>query len=283
MILADALTDATQQFRAIDSHTAAMDARILMQHVMQYDLAQLMVYKQQELTPAQQTQWQDFMAQRLQHRPIAKIIGEKEFYGIVFKTTNDTLDPRPDSETVIDQVQILYNDKAAPLRVLDLGTGTGCLLLTVLRLYPHATGVAVDLSDAALDVARSNATTQRLSDRAEFIPSNWFEHVTGSFDLIISNPPYIDEPALTTLDKAVIDFEPMLALTGGADGLDAYRIIVAQAPPFLKPHGHLIVEIGFDQAVTVPNLFTQAGFQQIQIIHDLGGNPRVVRGQLPSV
>lgn len=278
MKIADALADAAEQFQSVDPNTAGMDARILMQHVMGYDLTQLMLYKQQDLTPDQTAQWTDYMAQRLTHKPVAKITGEKEFYGTVFKTTDATLDPRPDSETLIDHVRTLYTDKDAPLRILDLGTGTGCLMITLLRLYPNATGVAVDVSPDALDVARYNTAKHHLADRLDCLQSHWFKDVTGSFDLIISNPPYIDEQALGALDKSVIGFDPMLALSGGPDGLDAYRIITTQASSFLKPHGYLVVEIGFDQNISVPDLFTQAGFQNTTVIPDLGGNPRVVSG-----
>jgi release factor glutamine methyltransferase len=279
VIIDAALKDATEQFQNVDPHTAGMDARILMQHLLKYDLAQLMLYRKQELNPDQITQWQDVVAQRLQHRPVAKITGEKEFYGAMFKTTNDTLDPRPDSETLIEQVLLLYPDREQPLRILDLGTGTGCLLLTLLRLYPQSGGIGADLSPAALQVAQDNAYFHKLLERVDFLESNWFSAIRGSFDLIISNPPYIDHAALAQLDRSVKDHDPMLALDGGVDGLDPYRIITAQASQFLMPNGSLVVEIGFDQAEKTADLFNQAGFRNIIVQNDLGGNPRVVSGQ----
>jgi release factor glutamine methyltransferase len=275
-----ALKEAAAQFTLIDPHTAGMDARLLMMHVTAYDLAQLMLYKKQDLTDAQIIQWHDVVAQRLTHKPVSKIIGEKEFYGATFRTTMDTLDPRPDSETLIEQVQHLYAESNAPLRILDLGTGTGCLLLTLLRLYPHSTGLGVDLSLDALQVAQNNAYDHRMLERADFIQSRWFDKVNGQFDLIISNPPYITHDALKTLNKSVTDFDPMLALDGGTDGLDPYRIITAQASAYLKPQGRLIFEIGYDQADSVSALLAQHDFTSITVTHDLGGNPRIVSGQM---
>ncbi|HEY1096026.1 MAG TPA: peptide chain release factor N(5)-glutamine methyltransferase, partial [Alphaproteobacteria bacterium] len=227
-----ALKNATEQFQSVDPATAGMDARILMQHVLHYDLAQLMLYRKQDLTADQLSLWQDYVAQRLAHKPVAKITGEKEFYGVAFKTSEATLDPRPDSETLIEQVQKFYPLTETDLRILDLGTGTGCLLLTLLRLYPHATGIGADISLEALQVAQDNAYLHRLLERSELIQSNWFDKISGTFDLIISNPPYIDHTALAQLSRSVKDYDPMLALDGGPDGLEPYRIITAQAVSF---------------------------------------------------
>jgi release factor glutamine methyltransferase len=273
-----ALQQASAQFKSIDPHTAGMDARLLMMHILHYDLAKLLLYKKQELTAAQETQWHDYVAQRLTRKPVAKIIGHKEFYGVSFRTNAHTLDPRPDSEMLIETVQNHIQDTQTPLRILDLGTGTGCLLLTLLRLYPQATGVGVDLSDDTLQVAQNNAFDHKLMERVDFIQSNWFERVRGTFDLIISNPPYIVHDVLPTLDQGVTQFDPMLALDGGTDGLDPYRIIIPQARDFLKPQGCVCVEIGYDQNEAVCALFDENGFQSVTTTHDLGGNPRIVMG-----
>lgn len=280
MDIETALKNATEQFQSVDPATAGMDARILMQHVLQYDLAQLMLYKKQDLTAEQLSIWENYVAQRVAHKPVAKITGEKEFYGATFKTSEATLDPRPDSETLIEQVQKFYPLKETDLRILDLGTGTGCLLLTLLRLYPNAGGIGADLSLDALQIAQDNAFFHKLLERSELIQSNWFEKISGTFDLIISNPPYIDHTALTQLSRSVKEYDPMLALDGGLDGLEPYRIITSQAPKFLKEKGMLVVEIGFDQADTVSALFAQAGFKDIQVQNDLGDNPRIVSGRI---
>jgi release factor glutamine methyltransferase len=273
-----ALQEASAQFKSVDPHTAGMDARLLMMHVMDYDLAKLLLYKKQELTADQETQWYDYVAQRLTHKPVAKITGYKEFYGASFRTTEHTLDPRPDSEILIETIQNHYRDTHTPLRILDMGTGTGCLLLTLLRLYPQATGLGVDLSTDTLQVAQNNAYDHRLLERADFIQSSWYERVHGTFDLIISNPPYIVRDVLPRLDKSVTQFDPMLALDGGIDGLDPYRIIIPQAHAFLKPKGCVCVEIGYDQEDAVSNLLAENGFQSVTTTHDLGGNPRIVKG-----
>ena len=274
-----ALKDATSRLRFHVPDTAALDARLLLQHVLQCDWQDLLLNKDSLLSPAETELWHNVIAQRMLHKPVAKIIGTAEFYGAVFKTTADTLDPRPDSETLIDIVQRLFADHGNPLHILDLGTGTGCLLLTMLRLYPQAQGLGADLSDAARAVAIENADMQNLAKRLQFIASDWFAAVTGTFDLIVSNPPYIDHAALDTLSTAVRDYDPLLALDGGVDGLDAYRIIVPQAHEFLKPGGWLVMEIGFDQAETVNALFAQANFANIHVYYDLNGRARVVSGQ----
>ncbi len=274
-----ALTDATQQFQAVDSHTAALDARLLLQHVLQCDWEDLLLNKDDALSVDERSAWDSVIAQRLRHKPVAKIIGTAGFYGAIFKTTTDTLDPRPDSETLIDIIERLFADHTIALRILDLGTGTGCLLLTLLRLYPHGRGLGADISEAALDVARTNAIAHSLDTRVNFVASNWFAQVAGPFDLIVSNPPYIDHAALNNLSASVRDYDPMLALDGGVDGLDAYRTIVTHAPQFLSPGGWLVVEIGFDQADAVNALFLQTGFANVHVYYDLSGHPRVVSGQ----
>lgn len=279
LTIAVALQEASQQFQDVDPHTAHLDARLLLQHVLQCDWEELVLNKDSALSPDEQAQWTYVVAQRLQHKPVAKIIGHTEFYGAVFKTTTDTLDPRPDSETVIETAQTFFPNHQSRLSILDLGTGTGCLLLTLLNQYPHSLGTGVDISSAALQVAMENAETHQLKERAQFIQSNWFEQVPGLYDLIVSNPPYITHAALTELSPAVKQYDPNLALDGGADGLDAYRILTAQAMSFLKVGGWLVVEIGYDQAESVTQLFNAAHFNNVALYYDLSGHPRVIVGQ----
>jgi release factor glutamine methyltransferase len=278
-----ALKQAATQLQAVAPDTAALDARLLLQHVLQCEWPDLILNKNSLLSTDETAQWHAVLAERLQHKPVAKILGHAEFYGASFKTTTDTLDPRPDSETLIDIIQRLYADHGNPIQILDLGTGTGCLLLTLLRLYPYARGTGADLSDAALQVARDNAMAQAVDNRAQFLTSNWFANLSGTYDLIVSNPPYIVHDVIDTLSTDVRAYDPMLALDGGVDGLDPYRTIVNEAHDFLNAGGWLVVEIGYDQAEAVNALFAENGFANTHVYYDLSGHPRVVSGQKITV
>lgn len=258
--------------------TAALDARLLLCHVLQFSHEQFVLYGDRELTPEQKAQAEALIARRLQGMPVAKIIGEKEFYGRVFKTTADTLDPRPDSETLIEAV-LEDRDRNAAVTILDLGTGTGCLALTLLAELRHAQAIAVDRSEAALKVARENAWKIGVEDRVVFVQSDWFSDVMGQFDIIISNPPYIPDGDIPGLAPDVRDYDPMAALAGGADGLDPYRRIIPQLGQFLKKGGFVAFELGQGQAPQVAEMLKQAGFSGVSAHCDLAGIERVVIGR----
>lgn len=216
--------------------------------------------ERQSLTPTQQAQMESGLARLLAHEPISKILEEQEFYGRIFKTTHDTLDPRLDSEALIEAMLPYFTKNTAP-HLLDLGTGTGCLLITLLLELPHATGIAVDICPKALSVAKENAIRYGVIDRMQFCLSDWCSNVVGTFDGIISNPPYItnDYP----LDPSVALYDPAHALFAGADGLDAYRRLFDQLPILCKPTTKIGFEIGFDQAKSVPALGKEKGFSLI--------------------
>ena len=220
------------------------------------------------LTTSQQTQIESGLTRLLAHEPISKILEEQEFYGRMFKTTHDTLDPRADSETLIETMLPYFTKNEAP-RLLDLGTGTGCLLITLLLELPDATGVAVDICPKALTIAKENAMQHGVADRMQFCLSNWCANVTGTFDGIISNPPYIidDYP----LDPSVALYDPKHALFAGTDGLDAYRLLFDQLTILCKPTTKIIFEIGFDQAKSVPALGKEKGYELIQSKPDTSG------------
>lgn len=215
--------------------------------------------------------------QRAQRIPLSHIVGYREFYRHRFIVTADVLDPRPDTETLIDVAL------AQPFgRLLDLGTGSGCILLSLLDVQMQATGVGCDLSQAALDIAAQNSTALRLDDRAAFVRSDWFAAITGRYDLIVANPPYIAADEMAALQPEVRLHEPRLALTDEADGLMAYRIITRDAPAHLACGGRLIVEIGPTQGVAVKTMMQDAGFVDACVIPDLNGSDRVVMGIWPK-
>jgi release factor glutamine methyltransferase len=212
---------------------------------------------------------------------VARITGAREFYGRSFMLGQDTLDPRPDTETLIEAVLDIVREQRwqeKPLKLLDLGTGTGCILVTLLAELPQATGLGTDISPGALAVAAVNARTQRVSSRAAFIAADWLDAVSGKFDLILSNPPYIAAGEIAGLAKEVADHDPRLALDGGPDGLEAYRRIAARARDALTKDGRLLVEIGPGQEEDVAAIFACAGLNPElgEGRRDLAGRPRVV-------
>jgi release factor glutamine methyltransferase len=222
---------------------------------------------------------ESFVAKRLSGMPLDRVLGHRGFWTLDLLVTPDTLAPRPDSETIIraacDHLKRPKIDDW-PLRVLDLGTGTGALLLALLAEFPSASGIGVDLSVAALDVARANARRNGLADRAQFIAGDWATGIDERFDAILSNPPYIPKAEIAALDAAVRDHDPHLALDGGADGLEAYRAILGDAGRVLKPKGLLVLELGIGQAEDVAQLAAAAGLSLLEIRRDLGGIERAM-------
>jgi len=221
------------------------------------------------------------LRRRCNHEPMAYITGLREFWSLAFKVTPATLIPRPDSETLIEGVLAQIDDKSGAIRILDLGTGSGCLLLALLSELGNARGVGVDASIDALEVAKLNANNLGLSGRAEFINADWnspefIETLGEKFDLVISNPPYISNSELQQLDITVSAHEPMSALDGGADGLDSYRAIVGILDKLLNDDGVAAFEVGFTQGETVALMLSQSAMQVIEIREDLSGIGRAV-------
>lgn len=210
---------------------------------------------------------------RIAREPMSHILGYRDFWAHRFKVTSDVLDPRPDTETLVAEALKVPFD-----RVLDLGSGSGCILISLLAERAGTTGLGVDLSTAALIVARENADSIGVSDRVTFLEGSWFEPVTGKFDLIVSNPPYIAKGEMHAL-QAELGHEPRMALTDEADGLTAYRAITSGALAHLAPGAHLLVEIGHEQGQAVVALFSGAGLTDVRLIQDLNGKDRVVMGR----
>jgi release factor glutamine methyltransferase len=254
---------------------SSLEARMLIKHVTGLNDADLISMDSITLSEQQKSQLDDMIAQRLKERPISKIIGYKEFYGRDFIVTDDVLDPRPDSETLIEAV-LEHVPLKENIKIVDLGTGSGCLILTLLAELPNAKGVATDISPKALEVAQKNACQLGVSDRVELIESNWFEQVEGKYDVIVTNPPYIESEVVPTLDKNVRDFDPILALDGGADGLLPYKMILPQVKKYLKTGGMIAFEHGYDQCGRIKRLIEKEGFSQIRAHQDLGGEDRVL-------
>ena len=265
------LAAATQRLRAAGCETPELDARILFQAATGLSREELILSPDHVVAPEQRTRFEGFLERRARREPVSRILGEREFYGRVFRVTRDVLDPRPDTETLIDAALALMPVQA---RILDLGTGTGAIAITLLAERPGASGVAVDVSEAALAVARENAAQLGVADRLTLELGSWFSPVSGRFDIIASNPPYIPATEIAGLSPDVRNFDPALALVGGEDGLAPYREIAAGAAAHLKPEGHVLVEIGSGQAVEVAAIFAARGFSLMAVHSDLGGHVR---------
>jgi len=254
---------------------ANLEASIILSLVTGLDRSGQILNPSQILTKDNQANLDKYTERRLSGEPLDNIIGHREFYGLNFTVSKDVLSPRPETELLVDFV-LERSEKNDACKILDLGTGSGAITISILNARPKAVAVATDISKAALDVAKSNARTHGVEDRIVFKQTHWFDDISGQHDFIVSNPPYIDAVAMTELSKEVRDFDPELALSGGPDGLEAYRIIVGGVQNFLSPKGKFAVEIGFDQAGSVTKLFQQAGFEHINVVKDLAGHDRMV-------
>lgn len=271
-----ALAAAVPRLREAGVEDPARDARLLMAHAMGIPADRLTLHIGDRMTGAQMQSYEAAIAARLTRKPLSQIIGKRLFWGRSFRVTPDTLDPRPETEILVAETLAERS-----LSILDIGTGTGCILLTLLAEWPGATGIGTDISAAALAVAQENAAALGLSARAAFRQANWLEGVPGRFDLIVSNPPYIAAGEMAGLAPEVRDHEPHGALTDGGDGLAAYRAIARQAPAALVPGGRLLVEIGPTQGQAVAALFAAAGLDDIRILPDLDLRDRVVAARRP--
>ena len=277
MIAKLALVGAVARLREAGVEEAASDARALLAYAMQIAPDRLALHTGDDLTKAQEEAFEAAITAREARQPVAQIIGSRLFWGLRFKVTSDTLDPRPETEVLVSKALERPFHK-----VLDLGTGTGCILLSCLKGMPMAQGVGVDLSPKALAVAQENAENLGLAHRAKFRESNWFSAVSDRFDLIVSNPPYIAEAEMSGLSREVLEWEPHLALTPGGDGLEPYRLIARAAPSRLMAGGRLLLEIGPTQGQAVFGYLRDQGFINIAVLCDFDGRDRVVYGERPT-
>ena len=257
--------------------TPRLDARILVAFVLNETTMKVFSYPEIPLDDVKLKNLKSFVKRRLNHEPVSKIIGKKGFWTLDFEVTSDTLDPRPDSETLIEAVLDKITDKSANLRLLDLGTGTGCLLLSLLSELPNAKGVGIDISLKTVEVARKNAVNLGFSNRCEIKQCDWKDFNTDKpFDILISNPPYIPKTDILNLEREVSEFDPMLALDGGNDGLDAYRSIASFARDVVFAKGFLALEIGIGQTLDVTKIFTAAGFTTYKVQKDIANIDRCI-------
>jgi len=277
----------TVGFKSNAIESAELDARILVGAALGLDLTGVIAAASRFVTSDESIRLEDFARRRLQGEPVARILGAKEFWGLPLRLSAETLVPRPDTETVVELA--LEMSRAAPhpdrrLRIADIGTGSGAILLALLSELPDAYGLGTDISAAALRTAKTNAARLGFATRADFVACDYAAALSGPFDLIVSNPPYIRSAEIADLATEVRDHDPLRALDGGADGLDAYRALIPQAARLLAHRGALVVEVGHGQSGDIQGLMTAAGLTcERPPKADLAGVRRAVAGRkMPS-
>jgi release factor glutamine methyltransferase len=277
--VSEALHHLAQSFRAVGIEEPEADARVLVGHALHLDRARLIAQSDRILEAREVTVISALAARRLRREPVSRILGHKEFWSIPISVTPEVLVPRPETETVVEaslDFIIRSGLRLEKLRLLDIGTGSGALLLALLKELPGAAGTGTDVSSVALDVARANAAHCGLESRCNFVVCDIATGIDGPFDLIVSNPPYVAHDEIVTLAPEVRDYDPRVALDGGQDGLDVYRSIAHDAKRILAQGGRLFVELGAGQDEQVCALFTKAGLSPGTPRKDLAGIPRVL-------
>jgi release factor glutamine methyltransferase len=283
VMLADVLKEAIDMLSSHHIEQTRLEAELLLAHVLGLRKEDLIIRRELELTDSQENKLQQLINRRCRKEPLAYIVGHREFWSLEFKVNQKVLIPRPETEGVIERLLSLVGDETGEkvTRILDVGTGSGILAIVAALEIPKAQVTAIDHSGDALEVARENALRHQVTEQVEFLEldfmHDWNLRESDHYDFILSNPPYIPSKGLEQLMSDVRDYEPRLALDGGPDGLVCYRRIITSAFPYLKPRGHLIFEIGDNQAAPVKqSLQVHGGFDEIKIIEDLSGRDRVV-------
>lgn len=278
LTLVKAWNAAKDRLKNLQLDQPAIDARLLLEVAADVTRTDIITDPYRELTPAQEATLDDFLNRRARREPVSHIIGRKGFWKILLQVNKNVLTPRPETEVIVDEVLKAFPE-AMPFNMLDLGVGSGTILLAVLAERPAAKGLGIDVSEDALAVARENAANLDLAGRVALMRGDWTSGLGDeSFDLVVSNPPYIATHVIETLEPEVRDHEPRIALDGGADGLDAYRILAGEILRVLKPGAMFAVEIGYDQSADVEALFKAAGGQNVKTVKDLSTHDRVVTG-----
>jgi release factor glutamine methyltransferase len=272
--IAAALTEASRRLGAGGIDNPRGEARLLLCHVLGFGAERVLGHPEHEIGNDALKNFWEAVSRRVRREPMSHVLGKREFWSLDFQVTPDTLDPRPDSETLVEAVLLHVTERGRRLRVLDLGTGTGCLLLAILSEFPNATGVGIDISAPALEIAKANSVALGLDDRVEFHHAEWDAGLHGAFDIVVSNPPYIPTGELAFLEPEVALFEPRLALDGGVDGLREYRALVPVFERRLKAKGVAVIELGAGQSGSVGRLMAGEGFDVVDQCQDLGGVTR---------
>lgn len=265
-----------QKLKEAEIGEAQLDARLLLEEVCGTDHNTLLCHGDREVSEAEEEQYRKALEQRAVHVPLQHLLGYQDFMGLRFQVNEYVLIPRQDTEILVEEAMRYLHDG---MRILDLCTGSGCILLSLLHYSNDCEGVGVDISQEALQVAAQNA--ELLGIKADFLKSDLYEKVTGKFDFLVSNPPYIERKVIPTLMEEVREYDPYIALDGGEDGLDFYRRIIGGAQDYLKRGGQILMEIGSGQAQAVSELLREAGFKEIDVCRDFAGLDRVVSGRLP--
>lgn len=278
LTLVKAWTAAKDRLKDAGIDQPSIDARLMLEVAAGVTRTEIVTDPYRELTAEQEATLDAYLARRARREPVSHIIGRKGFWKILLQVNKDVLTPRPETEVIVDEVLKAFPEQM-PFSMLDLGVGSGTILLAVLAERPAAKGLGIDASSEALAVARDNAANLDLNTRAALMHGDWTAGLgDATFDLVVSNPPYIPTAVIDTLEPEVRDHEPRLALDGGADGLDAYRLLAPEILRVLKPGGMFAVEIGYDQSQAVEALFNAAGAREVRTVKDLSTHDRVVIG-----
>ena len=275
MRLLELYKDSTKKLEQEGILTSKLDVKILLSFLLDIDSKELIMYFNQHIDRKFINNFEQLLKRRLNREPIANIVNKKSFWSYDFFVNENVLTPRSDSEILVEAVLSNYNNMNENLNILDLGTGSGCLILSLLKMYKNATGLAIDISDKALQVAKQNAKNLKV-ENIQFLKNNWNDNIEDKFDIIISNPPYIPTKEIKELEPEVNKFNPLLALDGGEDGLNCYRYLAKSLDKNLKENKKIFLEIGKNQEKDIEKIFNENGYKLLKIYKDLAEINRIL-------
>lgn len=255
--------------------TNSLDARIILREIFNFDEKELILNSDLILSESKISKVQKIITRRLNYEPVSKIFGKRDFYNSIFSISNDVLDPRPETENIVEIANNFILEKGYE-SFIDLGTGSGCIILSILKENKNLTAVGVDISLDAINIAKKNSKDMKLERRSSFLVSNWLSSIYSSYDLIISNPPYIPSDEIITLSKTVKNFDPLISLDGGQDGLKCYKEIAQDINRVINKNGRVILEIGYNQAHDVIKIFESKEFKLLKIYNDINDLNRIL-------